>query len=465
LRVLFLEGAAERGYEKPLAEKVYDEMAFFAEYGFNKSHSASYAVLSIQTAWLKAHHPAEFMAATMTTEMNKSDRVTQLIDEVKCLGLVINPPDVNNPSSEFDVRDGEIIFGMGAVKNVGAKAIEEIAAVRGRRDADFSDLFEFCEEVDLSAVNRKVVESLIHAGAMDALGGHRRQKIVTLDRAVQYGNRVAREKASGQVSLFGAAAEASVKPVMDECSPHDPLDELSFERASLGFFLSGHPFHEYREFMASLPVSSTRRAARLGDGAWVELAGVVTSFTEARDRNKRLYARTHFEDRRGLIELTVYSSLYETAAEHIKSDSILVIGGRVRVKADNVREIVADRVSTVDEALRDWTGEVLLGIDLDGAGVQAITALEALVREDVAVPVGDPAEDGSVRTVPLLVEVVRGGKHWLLRSRSRRVSLSLTTLRRMRDLPGVESIRIRCGLPAPAPQKRNGGFRKRTAGG
>ena len=475
LRVLFLEGAVERGYEKPLAEKVYDEMAFFAEYGFNKSHSASYAVLSIQTAWLKAHYPAEFMAATMTTEMNKSDRVTQLIDEVKCLGLAINPPDVNNPTSEFDVRDGGIIFGMGAVKNVGAKAIEEIAEVRGRRDTDFTDLFEFCEEVDLSAVNRKVVESLIHAGAMDALGGHRRQKIVTLDRAVQYGNRVAREKASGQVSLFGAAAEASVKPVMDDCSPHDPLDELSFERASLGFFLSGHPFHEYREFMDSLPVSSTRRASRLGDGAWVELAGVITSFTEARDRNKRLYARTHFEDRRGLIELTVYSSLYETAAEQIKSDSILVIGGRVRVKADGVREIVADRVSTVDEALRDWTGEVLLGIDLDGAGPQAITALEALVREDVAVPasdpvvgdpeVDDPAEEGPPRTVPLLVEVVRGGKRWLLRSRSRRVTLSLTTLRQMRNLPGVESIRIRCGLPAPAPQKRNGGFRKRTAGG
>lgn len=471
LRVLFLEGAAERGYDQALAEKVYDEMAFFAEYGFNKSHSASYAVLSIQTAWLKAHHPAEFMAATMTTEMSKSDRVTQLIDEVKCLGLRINPPDVNAPNPEFDVRDGGIVFGMGAVKNVGVKAIEEIARAREELDRDFVDLYEFCEKVDLGAANRKVVESLVHAGAMDGLAGHRRQMLVNLDRAVSYGQRVARERVQGQASLFGAAAEESVKPVLEDCSPHDPLDLLSLERASVGFFLSGHPFHEYREFLADLPVSTTRRVARLGDGAWVDLAGVITSFTEARDRNKRLYARTHFEDRRGMIELTVYASLYETAAEQVGGDSILIVGGRVRVKDDGVREIVADRVTTIDVALRDWTGEVMVGLDLDAGGAAAVAALAELAGEGAPppVPVADPAapdeQPVAPRTVPLLVEVRRDGRSWLLRSRSQRVALSLQMLRRLRTLPGVDAIRIRCGLPAPPARPRNGGFRKRSAGG
>lgn len=479
LRVLFLEGAAARGYDRTLAEKVYDEMAFFAEYGFNKSHSASYAVLSIQTAWLKAHYPAEFMAATMTTEMSKSDRVTQLIDEVKRLGLKINPPDVNNPCHEFDVIDGEVIFGMGAVKNVGAKAIEEIARARAELGRDFADLYEFCERVDLGAANRKVLESLVNAGALDGLAGHRRQMLVNLDRAVSYGQRVAREKAQGQASLFGGAAEASAKPVLEECSPHDPLTELSLERAAVGFFLSGHPFHEYREFMADLPVSSTRRVKRMGDGAWVDLAGVITSFKEARDRNKRLYARTHFEDRRGMIELTVYASLYQTAAEQVRSDSILIVGGRVRVKDDGVREMIADRVTPIDEALRDWTAEVMLGLDLDAGGVEAVAALEELVRDTGAAtpPLGlpppaaetpDPATaDVAIepRTVPLLVEVARGGHRWLLRSRSRRVALSLQTLRRMRALPGVDSIHIRCGLPAPPPRQRNGSFRGRSAGG
>ena len=464
LRVLFLQGAEERGYERALAEKVYDEMAFFAEYGFNKSHSASYAVLSIQTAWLKAHHPAEFMAATMTTEMSKSDRVTQLIDEVKRLGLRINPPNVNKPSSEFEVRDGEIIFGMGAVKHVGAKAIEEIADVREKLDTDFTDLHEFCEALDLTAVNRKVLESLVHAGALDDLAGHRRQLVANLDRAVQYGNRVAREKAQGQASLFGSVVEASTRPTMAECSPFDPLDELSLERAAVGFFLSGHPFHEYREFMDSLPVSTTRRAGGLGDGAWVDLAGVVTSLTEARDRNKRLYARCHFEDKRGLIEMTVYADLYERAAELVGSDSILVVGGRVRVKADGVREIIADRVATVDEALCNWTGEVLLSLDLDATGPPATERLEEFVRWAALPSVGEAGGTLTPRTVPLLVEVSRAGKRWLLRSRTRQVVLSLHTLRRMRDLPGVETIRIRCSLPAPEPQRRNGGFRKRTAG-
>jgi len=464
LRVLFLEGAQERGYEKALAEKVYDEMAFFAEYGFNKSHSASYAVLSIQTAWLKAHHPAEFMAATMTTEMSKSDRVTQLIDEVKRLGLKIYPPSVNEPSSEFGVREGEILFGMGAVKNVGVKAIEEIAAVRAKRDEDFTDLYEFCEQVDLTAANRKVIESLIHAGALDDMTGHRRQLLANLDRAVQYGNRVAREKAQGQASLFGSAVEASTRPTLDDCSPHDPLDELSLERAALGFFLSGHPFHEYREFMDSLPVSTTRRAAGLGDGAWVDLAGVVTSLTEARDRNKRLYARCHFEDRRGLIEMIVYADLYERASELVGSDTILVVGGRVRVKADGVREIVADRVVAVDTALGEWTGEVLLSLDLDTDAPRAIERLEEFVRWAALPGVGEGGGTLEPRTVPLLVEASRGGRRWLLRSRSRQVVLSLHTLRRMRDLPGVEAIRIRCGLPAPEPQRRRQAFRKRTAG-
>ena len=464
LRVLFLQGAEERGYDKALAEKVYDEMAFFAEYGFNKSHSASYAVLSIQTAWLKAHHPAEFMAATMTTEMSKSDRVTQLIDEVKRLGLKINPPDVNNPRYEFDVRDGEVIFGMGAVKNVGQKAIEEIARAREALGRDFSDLYEFCERVDLGAANRKVVESLIHAGALDGLAGHRRQMLTNLDRAVSRGQRVARERIQGQTSLFGGDAGESVELVLEECPPHDPLEELSLERAAVGFFLSGHPFHEYREFLADLPVSTTRRVAGMGDGAWVDLVGVVTSFTEARDRNKRLYARTHFEDRRGMIELTVYASLYETAAEQVRSDSILIVGGRVRVKDDGQREMVADRVTPIDTALSDWTGELRLEMDLDAGGVEAAAALEALVREAVPAALADP-EAPEPRTVPLVVEARRGGRSWLLRSRTRRVALSLNLLRRLRTLPGVEGIRIRCGLPAPPPRQRKGGFRRRSAGG
>lgn len=463
MKVMFLEGAVAKGYQKGLANKVFDDMAFFAEYGFNKSHSASYAVLSIQTAWLKAHHPAEFMAATMTTEMGKSDRITQLIDEVKVLGLAITPPDVNAPRVEFAVQDGKVVFGMGAVRGVGAKAIEGIAAARERLGRDFEDLFELCESLDPGILNRKTLESLINAGALDSLPGHRRQKLETLDLALQYGSRAAREKAQGMVSLFGASDAALAKPALADCEPHDPLDELSLERQAVGFFLSGHPFHEYREFMDSLPVTTTARAARAGEGAWVDLAGVITSHGEARDRHKRLYARTHFEDREGMIELTVYASLYETAAPLVKSDGILVVGGRVRVKGDGMREIVADRIVPVDEALAAWSHEVLLRLDLDRADPDAaLDALQAALRE--LAPAEDPDEGDAPPAVPLVVEAVRGGRPWLLRSRSRRVVLSLAALRRLRGLPGLQGLHLRCGVPSAPPRRgRNGGFRQQAA--
>jgi DNA polymerase-3 subunit alpha len=455
MRGLFLDGAKRKGIPREKAVAIFDEMAFFAEYGFNKSHSASYAVLSLRTAWLKRHHAAEFMAATMTTEMRRAERITVLIDEVKNLGLSIAPPDINQPRSEFAVRGAEIVFGMGAVKNVGTKAIAEIEAATQRRGRRWRDLFDLCEHIDLQRVNRKVLESLIHAGAFDGLPGHRRQLILNLERALAHGQRAAREREQGQVNLFGGRAEAAVKPQLESAAPYDPLEQLSRERQALGFFLSGHPFQEYREFVDCLPVATTRDAATLGEEAWVDLVGVVTSFHEARDRHKRLYARAHFEDRSAMIELIIHARLYEQTAQLVQGDSILVVGGRVRVRADGQREIVAERIVHVDEALAAWTQEILLKLNMDSPeGDRAtVTALGGLLaghgREDVqdAAAVGAPG-------APLLVETQRLGRQWLLRSRRNRMVLTLANLRALRDLPGSCGVRLRVCLPPPIAARK-----------
>ena len=511
LKVKFLDGAKERGYDEGVAREIYEEMEFFAQYGFNKSHSAAYALLSIQTAWLKAHHPAEFMAATMSTEMRKSERITQLIDEVKALGIKINPPDINNPRSEFGVADGEIIFGMGAVKGVGSAAIDVIRDSWQELDRDFEDLFDLCANVDLHKVNRKVLEGLINAGAMDGLPGHRTQLLLNLDRALAYGQKTARDKAGGQASLFGgAAAEAALKPTLLDCDPSDPLDELSQERRAVGFFLSGHPFHEYRELIDDLDCGTTAGAHKRGEGTWVDLVGVITSHTKHRDRHKRVYARGNFEDRTGAISLTIYSRSYEQYQLLIESDSILVVGGRVQVRSDGSREIVVDRMTRIDEVLGNWVKDVYLQMDLEKAGQAGVQALGELftrfgqpcplrplfnpspaeeaaaeaaaatgpasgcvaaagngtddAQADADAQEGAPDDEGGdpdaapveilARTVPVVVRVEREGKTWLLRSGGKHIALTLDSLRQLRRLPGVEDLFLRVQLPAPIQRKQ-----------
>ncbi len=493
LKVQFLDGAKAGGFNLRTAQEIYEEMEFFAQYGFNKSHSAAYALLSIQTAWLKAHHPAEFMAATMSTEMRKSERITQLIDEVKALGLGICPPDINRPRSEFGVREGEIVFGMGAVKGVGSAAIDVIAACRDELDRDFTDLFDLCENVDLQKVNRKVMEGLINAGAMDRLPGHRRQMSANLDRALAFGQQAARDRAGGQASLFGGTAVADVlKPVMQDCDPFDPLVKLSKERRAVGFFLSGHPFQEYGELIDSLPVGTAAGAHQRSEGTWVDLVGVITAHTKHRDRHKRVYARANFEDTSGVISLTVYNRLYEEAKDLVESDSILVIGGRVQVRSDGSREIVVDRMTRIDEILGTWVRDIFLEIDLDRAGRSGMEGLAGLFEEfgeptemrplclEEEIPVngsaapvnnqteGDESAEDSLasmdpemapeptlaRPVPLVISVERDGKSWLLKSGDRNIALTLDSLRRLRQVPGAEKLRLRTVLPAPVERKK-----------
>jgi len=448
-RVKFIAGAQERKYNKQIADKVFDEMAFFAEYGFNKSHSASYAVLSMQTAWLKAHYPAHFMASTITTEMKKSDRVTQLIDEVKSLGLTIAPPSINKPSVEFGVDGQSIIFGMGAVKNVGVKAITEIVRARHELDRDFTDIFDLCENCDLSCLNKKVLESLISAGAMDALDGHRNQLLENVEKAVAFGINSARDKLQGQASLFGGTAEAEIRPTMSEAEFHDPLRQLSLERKSLGFFLSGHPFHEYREFVDNMPVKSVEQVRHMSEQSWVELVGVITSYSEARDKNKRVYARCHLEDRTGIVDLTVYSSLYETTAELVGSDSILLVGGRVREKSDGVREIIADRIMHIDQAMSQLTSSINLEIDMDIATNETLEILSELL---LTRPVLNDNGDSPVQ-VPLYVETVREGKRWVIKSGQYSVALNLEMLRKLRTVAAGSGVLLKSGLQAPPPQR------------
>ena len=263
-----------------------------------------------------------------------------------------------------------------------------------------------------------------------------------------------------------------LKPTMLECDPFDPLVELSKERAAVGFFLSGHPFHEYRELIENLPTGSTAGAHKRGEGVWVDLVGVITSHTKHRDRHKRVYARAHFEDRTGVIGLVVYANMYEQARHLVESDSILVVGGRVQVRSDGLREIVVDRITRIDEVLGCWVRDIFLEMDLDRAGSTGVSELGRLFetygqacelrplglqeedREDEEGDGAGEAESVLARPVPLVVEVKRAGTKWLLKSGGRNIALTLDSLRELRRLPGASGLRLRAALPAPVERKQ-----------
>jgi hypothetical protein len=238
----------------------------------------------------------------------------------------------------------------------------------------------------------------------------------------------------------------------------------------VGFFLSGHPFQEYHEFVDALPVSTARQTGRLGEGSVVDLIGVVTSYVEARDKHKRVYAKTHFEDRTGMVEMIVYARLYEQTAILVGSDAILVATGRIRVRSDGKREMVAERLVHVDEAMAQWTEKILLRLDLDAAPEAAVNALSDLLAgtgpgEGTPGPraAATPAV-AKARPVPLLVEAQRQGHRWLLRSAVSTIPLHLANLRRLRDLPGSMGCRLLCQLPAlKSPSRRPNGKWQRRA--
>jgi len=245
-RELFMKGALENQIPQEKAKQIYDLMETFGRYGFNKSHSAAYALISYQTGYLKAHYPIEFMAALLTSEMHSIDGVVKFIAECRNHGIQVLPPDVNESEKEFTVIDKKIRFGLVAVKNVGEGAIETI--IEARKEGKFISLFDFCRRVDLRKVNKRVVEALIRCGAFDSTDAYRSRMMAVLEEALDFGQRVQRERTDPQLGLFdtkGKEPSLINTPPFPDITEWDQKQLLTNEKDSLGFYISGHPLGEY----------------------------------------------------------------------------------------------------------------------------------------------------------------------------------------------------------------------------
>jgi len=428
----FVERAVAQGHPRPMVEEIGRQIVTFGRYGFNKSHSVAYSVLSYQTAWLKAHHPAEFMAALLSSEIGSTDKVVQYINEARELGLEVLPPDVNESGFKFTVvGERRIRFGLGAVRNVGRGVIESV--IEGRRAGRYATLADVVRRVDLRLANRRVLESLVAAGACDGLDGHRAQLAAGLESALAEAQLEQQEREAGQVSLFGdAAPEARPAPRgLPEVPPWPEAERLAREKELLGFFISGHPLERFR---AEVELFGTRTTATLGE--WgehpVAVAAVVTAVKrQISKKTGKEYARVTLEDFHGTAEAIVFPEAWAKLNQAIVADAaVLLTGGySQRDRGEERAPFVVEGVRPLEELKQ--TGALALSLRWRAPhaprpdDVRAAAALFA--AHPGAAPVYIEWNDGN-------------GESLRLRSRRVRVAPDEDLVRALRDLLGADAV-------------------------
>jgi len=351
LREKFIQGAEARGIARETAAKIFDLMEYFAGYGFNKSHSAAYALVAYQTAYLKAHYPVEFMCALLTSIMNNPDKVPLYIEECRQIDIGILPPDVNESRADFTVVDNKIRFGLAAVKNVGRGAIKSIIQAR-EKDGRFKTLTDFCQRVDLRQVNRRVLESLIKCGAFGSLGLNRAQLLAILDSCLEAAQRYQRDRSQGQVSLLDLVGGRDTGDYAVEQVPDLPefsdKELLAMEKEMLGFYVSGHPVAPYARQIKSQASHDISRLSSLEDGAQVTVGGIITYVRRTVTRRGEAMAYVTLEDTSGVVEVLIFPRVYARLNPLLEEDRVVVLSGRLSRNEDEFK-IFADKIQWLPE--------------------------------------------------------------------------------------------------------------------
>lgn len=378
-RLMFVNGAAERGVEHKIANSIFDLMEKFAGYGFNKSHSAAYALLTYQTAYLKAHYPAEFMAAVLSSDMDNTDKVVIFYEDCGKNKLKILPPDINKSVYKFlPASETEIRYGLGAIKGVGEAAVNIIVAER-EQQGEFTDLFDLTQRLDLRKVNRRVLEALIKSGALDGFAKTRATLMKSLDDALHHAEQYSRDRMLGQTDLFGALLEEKALPYI-EAEEYPKPQILAYEKESLGLYLSGHPLDRYRGEFSYLASSTIRDLRPLGKQS-VKIAGIIRSIRVMPTKRGDRMAFVGVDDGTGLIDLAIFPEGYESYREILIKDKVVIVDGEVSTDAySGGYRMSANKVYSLEQARQLFSRGIVLKLSAEQAANKVINKLQEIMQ-------------------------------------------------------------------------------------
>ncbi|MBF9029128.1 DNA polymerase III subunit alpha [Rhodobacterales bacterium HKCCE3408] len=374
-RPKFIAGAKANGVDDRKALEVWNLLDKFANYGFNKSHAAAYAVVSYQTAWLKANHPVEFMAAVMNCDIHLTEKLGVYKQEVDRLGIEVIPPCVNRSAATFTVDQGRLVYALGALKNVGVEAMRTIVEARG--DKPFATLFDFARRVDLKRIGKRSLEMLARAGAFDTLDRNRARVFDSLDALTAYSAAIFEQKASNQVSLFGEAGDDLPEPRLPNRDDWLPNERLAGEHLGIGFYLSGHPLDDYMGALKRKGCLTLKeveeKAAR---GAFVaQMAGAVSGRQERKSQRGNRFAFVQMSDPTGLYEVTVFSETLEASRDHLETGANIVIQVEATMESDQLK-LLARAVQPIDTSI---AAEIAAGLRVFVEEESALTAVASLL--------------------------------------------------------------------------------------
>ncbi len=426
-RDIFTAGAVKNNINKKIAEEIFEAIDKFANYGFNKSHAVAYSIVAYQTAYLKAHFTEEFLAANLSNEYGNTEKVTSLLEDCRKLNVKVLPPDINNPSVKFGVKNKKIIFGMIAIKNVGLNAVETIKAAHDKLERNFRSIYDFCPHVDTRIVNKRSLEGLVLAGAFDSCSGNRAQNFLAIEEALAFGSKIQFAKNSHTDSLFGGNSEVMQiqEPELPKVHPWETKEHLAKEREVLGFYLTDHPLRKYETEYRSFATVHLGETETYNFNENVRACGVVTDVRTKIDKRGKLMVFFKLDDFSGSCECLMFSKVYANCESLVVPESTILVTGKLESSGDAVK-LHVDEAMPLDEARKKLTKRIGILVDSAIHNAEMISQIKKMFEEN----------EGSL---PVLVGLKEEGitREFFINSK---ISLNPDFIAKLQKLLGEESV-------------------------